>query len=594
MDAKIMGLDSLFETQVSYRIPQFQRPYAWGEEQWKLLWADVRKVADRIIDGQADDDLLPHFMGAIVLQEPKEQKMSYDEVKQLLVVDGQQRLTTLQLLIKASQKAFGAAFSDVSKLELDKFLWNDDSRIGNDHLNKTKIRQSNRLDQHEFQEVIQDSIIENRPQRSIAEAYVTFQKKVSEWINEDTMNLPVRANALYRTLTEYLKVATITLDSKEKPHFIFEVLNTRGESLKQADHIKNTIMYEAGVVDDERKATELWGMFEGGTTENWWRREDGRGRDPQIYLDRFLNYWIIMRTGENVTMRQVAAEFRGHIEKEKPSIDDIAKAIREAGVIYRNMEENKQPGIESFLKRIKTMEIGVLMPPLLWLYTKEISEGERLRSIRALESYLVRRMLCNLPTQGLNRLFIEMTKSLENNKQQPADNTIIDFLKGQSVENRMWPGDSWVRDYLTSRPMPGNPARKKMVFDAIETSFSSPLSEPLGSTDRLTVEHLLPQGWKEGDWPFRDSVSDKTEAETIRNGVVGLIGNLTLATRELNSRMSNRSWEEKRKQLTHSRLLLNKSLLDNHLVVWDEITIMERSQEMAQKVVDIWPYADDI
>ena len=587
MDAKIMGLDSLFETQVSYRIPQFQRPYAWGEEQWKLLWDDVRKVAERILDGQSNDDLLPHFMGAIVLQE---RKTSYDEVKQLLVVDGQQRLTTLQLLIKALQNAFEALLSDASKFdELEKFLTNDFGRTGNDHLNETKIRQSNVLDQVEFQEIIRDSIDENRPQRSIAKAYNTFYNEVYDWINKDATNPSDRASALYLTLTDYLKLATITLDSGEKPHFIFEILNTRGEPLKQSDHIKNTIMYESDVVDDERKARQLWGMFEG----DWWRRSDSRARDPQIYLDRFLNYWIMMRIGDLVPMRQVSAEFRHYIPG-KP-IEDIAKDIRDAGRIYRNIEENQQPGIEPFLKRMKAMEIGVIMPPLLWLYTQEISEDECQKSIRALDSYLVRRMLCNIRTQGLNRLFVEMTKSLESNKQQRADITIIEFLKGQSVENRMWPDDGQVRDYLTSRPMPGNPARKKIVFEAIETSIRSTMSEQLGSTDGLTVEHLLPQGWEESGWPFRGNISDKTEAGMNRNGFVGLIGNLTLATRELNSRMSNRSWEDKKKQLhTHSTLLLNRNLLDNYPSAWDEITIEERSREIAQKVVEIWPYADGI
>ena len=584
-----MRLDSLFETQVSYRIPQFQRPYAWGEEQWSLLWSDVRKIADRILDGQANDDLLPHFMGAIVLQD---RKTPFDEVNQVLVVDGQQRLTTLQLLIKAMQNAFATSLSDVSKFdELEKFLWNDDSRTGNDPRNATKIRQSNALDQEEFQDVIRDSINENRPHRSMAKAYAYFQKEVYDWINKDTANLSVRANALFRTLTEYLKVATIILDSGEKPHFIFEVLNTRGEPLKQADHIKNTVMYEADVVDDERKARQLWSMFE----DDWWRREDGRGRDPQIYLDRFLNYWTIMRISENVTMRQVAAEFRAYIEKEKRPIDDIARDIREAGRIYRNIVKNQQPGIEPFLERIKTMEIGVIMPPLLWLYTQEINEEERQKSIRALESYLVRRMLCNLGSQGLNRLFIEMMKSLESNKEQRADKTVIEFLKGQDVENRMWPDDNRVMNSLTSRPMPGNAARRKMVFEAIETSIASTLSEPLGSTKELTVEHILPQRWKEGNWPLSSDIEDKTDAEKARNEFVNLIGNLTLSTKELNSTMSNRSWEDKKERLhNHSRLFLNKNLLDNHPDVWDEAAIEKRSQEMAQKAIDIWPHADGI
>ena len=283
MDAKIMGLDNLFETQVSYRIPQFQRPYAWRKGQWAPLWDDVRKIANRILDERQGNDLLPHFMGAIVVQS-RTQNTAFDEVAQVLVVDGQQRLTTVQLLIKAMQNALATSLSDAANLyELDKFLFNKKTHTGNDHLNETKIRQSNALDQAEFQEVIRDLLDEHKVPRSIADAYNYFRRNVSTWLDEDAMNIRARADALYQALTEYLKVATIILDDGEKPHFIFEILNTRGESLKEADHIKNTVMYEADVIDDAQKARQLWGMFE----NDWWRREDGRGRDPQMNLDRF-------------------------------------------------------------------------------------------------------------------------------------------------------------------------------------------------------------------------------------------------------------------------------------------------------------------
>ena len=593
MDAKIMDLDALFETQVSYRIPQFQRPYAWRAQHWAPLWDDIRKVADRILGHEDDKGLVPHFMGAIVIQTPEySQEPAYDEARQVLVVDGQQRLTTLQLLIKAMEKVFEASLIDANSVgDLSKFLLNDEKRIGNDYLNETKIRQSNRLDQAEFQEIIRGLTDESRPPRSIAEAYNFFQQEMASWISKDAGNIEARAAALYKAVTEYLKVATIILDTGEKPHFIFEILNTRGESLKEADHIKNTVMYEANVVDDAAKAAHLWGMFE----NDWWRREDGRGRDPQINLDRFLNYWIIMRIGENVPARRVAAEFRNYIETEKPEIEQVAEDVKKAGVIYRNIEENQQPGIGAFIKRVKTMEIGVIMPPLLWLYTHDISEEERQRSVRALESYLVRRMLCNMGSQGLNRLFIEMVKSLDNNKGNPADDVIVNFLKGQSVENRIWPDNRRVADYLTTRSMPGNAARKKMVFEAIEMYIRPKEAELLGDTVKLTVEHLLPQGWKEGEWPLPENTADRDEAEALRNSFIGLIGNLTLATRELNSRMSNRSWENKRKALSsYSSLFLNKKLLDEAPEVWDETAIEERSIEIARIAISIWPHASDI
>ena len=592
MEAKIMGLDDLFNFQISYRIPQFQRPYAWRVEQWDALWDDVRAIANRINDPRASEGLLPHFMGAIVLQD-RNDEVPFDEARRVLVVDGQQRLTTLQLFLKAMQNAFAFSLSDTGRAgQIDTLLLNDSNRTGNDNLNQTKIRQSNLLDQSEFQEVIRNSMNDQRPSRSIANAYKHFQGKITAWLNEDVANVHVRAEALYEAAIDYLKMATVTLDPGEKPHLIFEILNTRGESLMQADHIKNTVMYEANVVDDEQKARKLWGLFE----DDWWRRSDRRGRDPQINIDRFLNYWMIMCIREDVTMHRVAAEFRGYIEKERPSIEQVASDIRDAAVIYRNIEENRQPGIEEFLRRVKIMEVGVITPPLLWLYTQEISKDERQRSVRALESYLVRRMLCNIRSQGLNRFFIELVKHLESNQGQRTDEVVIQFLKKpQEVENRMWPDDRRVIDYLTTQSMPGNPARRKMVFEAIEAEIRSEFAEPLGSTGKLTVEHLMPQGWTEEGWPFRESTMNMVDAKLARSDYVNCIGNLTLATKELNSSMSNRSWENKRRALNnHSSLFLNKGLLSNAPAKWDEDAIEKRNLELAQAIIRIWPHADGI
>ena len=590
MDAKIMGLHKLFYNfPVSYRIPQFQRPYAWDSEQWEALWSDVRKIADRILSSPTSDGILPHFMGAIVLQDAE---TPFGEARRVLVVDGQQRLTTLQLLLKAMENAFRSSMSDTRQADgLNKFLLNDSSRAGGDHLNETKIRQSNILDQTEFQEVIRGQLDGHRPPRSVAKACDYFHKEIIRWLNIDVAGLPVRADALCKAAIDYLKVATITLDPGEKPHFIFEILNARGETLKEADHIKNTVMYEADVIDDAQKARQLWGMFE----DDWWRREDGRGRDRYPNIDRFLNYWVITRVGDIVRMNRTAAEFRSYVETERPDVEQVAERLREAGEIYRNIAENRQPCVGQFVQRIKTMEIGVIMPPLLWLYTHEVSKEERLRGIKALESYLVRRMLCNIRSQGLNRLFIELVKSLETNKGKRSDAVIIDFLSNQSVENRIWPNDLRVTDYLTTQPMAGTPPRRKMVFEAIEAHIRPAMTEPLGSTENLTIEHLMPQAWRTGNWPLPGGVTNIPDAEAYRDGLINRIGNLTLASKDLNSSMSNKSWENKQKALSnYSSTFLNKALLDEARGTWDEEAIVERSRALAQAVIQIWPYADSL
>ena len=315
---------------------------------------------------------------------------------------------------------------------------NDDEDQGGDSDSDTKVRQSNVNDLHSFQDVIRGLSDAGKPLRSIGEAYQYFREEITDWLNEEPANRNARAEALETTLMQYLQLATVDLDEGEKPHFIFSVLNARAEPLRESDHIKNTVMYEANVVDDAAKATELWGLFD---RNEWWRGSTNEGRYSRIHLDRFLNYWVVMRTHQEVNADSVSTEFNKFLDSNTSPIEQIATDIREAGQVYQDLEEARTPGIETFLRRVKTMEIGVAMPILMWLYTTDIPDDTRKRSVRALESYLVRRMLCGVSSQGLNRLFVELLIRTETSAPPTADQVIIDFLSGQTVDNRIWPND---------------------------------------------------------------------------------------------------------------------------------------------------------
>ena len=585
MDANIVNLNTLFGPEVSYRIPQFQRPYAWEQElQWEPLWEDVRTVAER---WESDETIRPHFMGAIVLQD---QKSSTGVVAKKLVIDGQQRLTTLQLLIKAAQQVFQGQDDTVRADRLRKLTTNQESHWGEDSNNETKIRQSNTNDQQAFQEAIRDNYIENQYRfRPINRAYRYFEAEVRKWLDSETESRATRADALEATLTEHLQIAVIDLDQDEKPHIIFETLNARGMPLKQSDLIKNTVMYEADVTDDAQKARELWGMFD----DEWWRKATHEGRLSRIHIDRFLNYWMVMRTLKDVTADRVASEFRNYIQDKLPSIEIVAADIRFAGKNYKELEEIKIPEIKTFLERMKVIELGVVTPLLLWLYTSKVLPEQLIRSIEALESYVVRRLLRGYQSQGLNKFFISLLEKLDSAGPDHADSTIIRYLKSQTVANRIWPNDRILYTSLTNEPMPGTNARKKMILEAIEMSLRSDKSEPLGATDKLTVEHIMPQKWEEKNWPMPTNDLDNTEAEEARAKAIKNIGNLTLTTGKLNASLSNGPWSEKRETLDkHSSLFLNKRLLENAPNHWNEEAIQERSAYLVEKIIQIWSSAD--
>ena len=213
MKAKIQTLDSLFNTDISYRIPVFQRPYAWGKvKQWQPLWDDARRIAQKLLGSDDNEAPPPHFMGALVLQL---QSAESGEVVKRIVVDGQQRLTTLQLLTKAAHESFQNLDDLTRANRFTKLLQNTQSKWGGDSDNETKVRQSNINDLQSFQDVIRGLGTENRPLRSIGEAYQYFVDEVSEWLNAQPAQRNARAKALERALTEYLQVATVDLDEGE-------------------------------------------------------------------------------------------------------------------------------------------------------------------------------------------------------------------------------------------------------------------------------------------------------------------------------------------------------------------------------------------
>jgi len=586
-DASIESLNSLFSPAfpISYRIPQFQRAYAWKQDsQWEPLWGDLSDILERRIHDQGE--VRPHFMGAIVLQKQAAPSLG-DPVTRFLVVDGQQRLTTLQLLIKATHDVL-ISYNDLPRASaLEQMIVNRtaDSQIAESE--HTKIRQSNANDQMVFHRIMTNphGVVTLSP---IDQAYDFFKKKVHAWFSDDSAPRGTKSDALVATLRKGIEVAAVVLSKDEKAHLIFETLNERGEPLTQSDRIKNTIMYEAHVTDDEQRAFRLWGMFE----DEWWRKETKEGRLVRIHNDRFLNHWVVMRTRHSVTSDRVAADFRTYIRKEAKDnplkVEAIAEEIKDTGLLYKEIETDAIQRNRLYFSRLKALEIGVVTPLLLWLYTSGVQEEKVTKSHAILDSYLVRRMLCGLSSNGLNRYFIDLLPKLSANE---ADAVILRHLSESTVENQVWPSDRMVHETLMNRRVGGTVVRRKLVLEAIEQHYRGVKTEPLGDTSSLTIEHIMPQEWGR-HYPLSE---DTAEAKEKRNEAVHRVGNLTLVTGRLNSSMSNAPWEEKRGTLAkHSTLLLNRLLLESAPQTWDEEAIDSRSEKMIEAICKIWPHAQSI
>ena len=303
-----------------------------------------------------------------------------------------------------------------------------------------------------------------------------------------------------------------------------------------------------------------------------------------------LNHWLAMRTSTEVASTNVFNAFRTYASAQ--GIGKVMTDVKRDLANYREYDTTRgnNIGAELFYHRMSVMEAGVITPVLLLLLSAE--QEPRRRALGVLESFLVRRMICRQSTMGFNRLVIELVNQLHEGGLENVDRTTANFLKDQKAPTRVWPTDEDVSHALISSPIYRllTRGRLRLILEGVEGWLrSSGKSEDttVPRNGNLTIEHLMPMGWKTEEWPL-PSGADDGDARYRRNGLIHTVGNLTLTTQQLNSSMSNDAWEAKQQELSaHATLLLNRDLVPNDS--WDEESIVNRSRWTANVVSQVWP-----
>jgi len=602
MKADILTTKMLFQKDVRYVIPTFQRPYVWNQEdQWEPLWEDVQNTAEEYLEqlDRLGEDKKPeaerktgsHFLGAVVLQQ---QATATAELETRSVIDGQQRLVTLQLLLHAAQVVFrGEECLREAKL-LRKLIFNDEDYAESDPDCVLKVWPT-LVDRDAFRHVIYNqSIDEDFDDSLIVQAHEFFKSQVRQWLSEHPESKGRRAEALATTLMGLINMVVIDLGPEDDANIIFETLNARGTPLLDSDLIKNSILYMASQagLDSEAIYRQYWKDFD----HKWWREEERQGRLVRPRTDIFLNYWLAMRTGEEIQSTRFFPKFREYAEQHN-RVDEVAADIKRIGEVFRNLRSIDDWSPEGcFLYRWRVMEAGVTTPVMLWLFSNRHQIGtERFhRSLRAIESYLVRRMVCRMTTKDYNKLFLELLRRLREGRVDQADEITVSFLEKETADARVWPSDSRVKDALVSLPLYNLLTRRRlrMVLEGLEDALRSPKTEEEHvRRGTLTIEHIMPRDWRK-HWPLGQFGDETEQLERIerRNRLIHTIGNLTLVNKKLNPALSNAPWPEKRRALEeHSVLQLNRVLLAKAGDTWDEAAIERRSRELADLFVRVWP-----
>ena len=601
MKADTLTLKALFQKDVRYVIPTFQRPYVWNQDdQWEPLWNDVRNTAERYIDELAladgnvplaEEQTGTHFMGAVVLQQ---QPTASAEIETRSVIDGQQRLTTAQILMDAAQEVFEeigaeAEAKRVSRLVLNAYADGDET---------FKLWPTS-LDQEPFRAaMVNGAPTAGHEDSLIVKAHDFFRLQIREWIEAalTSKERAERIHALEAAIFGLLEVVVIDLASADDAFVIFETLNARGTPLLASDLVKNFVLQTAtgGGLDADELYRQNWQPLE----DSWWRDEVRQGRIVRPRLDVFLNYWLVMETAKEVQSHEVFPKFKLHVENEGKAIADVVGQVREVSTTYRDFSRvDPASRVGTFLYRWRIVDAGTTTPVLLWLFSQPehvVAEEHRLRAIDALESFLVRRMICRMTTKDYNKLFLELMSRLHDSAPGDAAETLVTYLAVQPSESRRWPTDREVEQAVLDLPLYRLLTRRRlrMVLETIEDNLRGVLAEEAHvARGSLTIEHVMPQSWTE-HWPL-GPVSDRLRAELERERLLHSLGNLTLVNAKLNPTLSNAPWASKCVTLAeHTVLHLNKHLVNTYKDGdWIEATIRERGSALAKVVLRIWPAA---
>src|SRR5690606_11560062 len=351
MDTQVRTPQAIFMQPQRLLVPLFQRPYVWNEEfQWEPLWKDLERVATRLLQSPQTNHA-PHFLGAVVLQQLA---TPTSDLQQRTIIDGQQRLTTLQLLLDALHAEIACVGATMPAARLDPLIANGEAFRRNPE-DRFKVWPTNR-DRAAFNEVMEAPApidyqkLKFRTSR-MAKAHEHFALQGREWLGaEGSDQLAARAEAIERCARELLQIVVIDLTASENAQEIFETLNARGAVLTAADLIKNFVfqrLLEQGA-DVEEAYRQYWQQFE----TAFWEEEVSVGRVKHQRSSVFLNHWLVARTGEEVVAREVFSRFKVYADyhAEQPMLE-LLQELHRAAAIYREFTE-KAENLDGPLDRI--------------------------------------------------------------------------------------------------------------------------------------------------------------------------------------------------------------------------------------------------
>lgn len=548
MEASPAKVIQYFNGEKQNLIPLFQRPYTWKEVNWRTLWDDVMVQYDL-------DDTSTHFMGAIVSVPARSVPVG---VSKYLIIDGQQRLTTISLLLCALRDCLDAnSAARIQEVYLtNKFRETDD----------TPKFVPTQADREIYCAIAIDRMIPDE-ECLMVQAYHYFKERLLS--GSDPNGDPIDPGHVLTTLEHALQVVMINLGESDDPYLIFESLNFKGEPLNQADLVRNYVLMRF------RHSVSAGGEQERVYLQHWRPMEDQLGDN----LPEFLRHYA-MKDGDNIKQGGIYAATKSHL-KSMESSKEVEQEIERMGLFASHYAKiltpalEGEPNVSRRLDHIKELEVTTSYPLLLRLFDarerQKLSTDELEKCLGLVESFVVRRLVCTVPTNALNKLFLQWAKNFPENDHL----TWLQTSMSAGGSGRRFPTDTEFAEAFTKQPQYGRGATR-FVLCHLEESFEHKEPVDLAQT---TIEHVLPQTMTP-EW----EVELGSNHSDVHTRLIDTFGNLTLTG--YNPELGNISFAEKKTILQNTHIELNRWIIGQ--TNWREQEISERARDLLKRAKEIW------
>jgi hypothetical protein len=624
MDSDRSTVHQLFKPERQFCVPLYQRAYVWNQQnQWSRLWSDIQEKAEGRL---ARLTPTPHFMGAIVL-DPQDRKKLIG-VEKVHIIDGQQRMTTLQFALAALSIMLRAWGHTEYLSAVDACLQNSDERNMRDKAIEpfkvwptfvdreayTKAIVAPSLDQlrkdfkdHFTQQQTIKKIGIRHPPALAAIWY--FAAEMATWMPKAGKPGPEVAESLAEAILEDLVVIAITLDEKDDAQVIFETLNGHGVELTATDLIRNYVFLraEAEGADSHKLYDSQWKRYE----DQKWKADERRGRLNRPRIEWFIQTVLQVELRDEVDQSRIYAEYRNYVGKTGITSEAQLQILGSYADAYQALlaGDGSTP-IGRFGKRFAGWDASTTYVLALAISKSDCPESQQDEMFALLASYLIRRAICDLTNKNYNKSFLQFLKNMKEARITTAG--LRAALEAGSGDSTRWPrDDEFHRGFLLKPLYPKTLDAPKMrsvlveLENALRTERTEePVAPALG---KLDIDHMLPIEWTEY-WPLPDGTrvtsgdvllseltpptdpkrSPRDAAIHARQDAVQTLGNLTLLHYGTNRAAQNHAFKTKQELfLKNSNLHLNRNMLTAS--TWDEKMIQQRAESLYKAAIHIWP-----